>query len=68
MVFYGDTNGKLPLKRSTALFMLGVIMDSTPLDEIDFKQFKRIAPELDSVDELDLFGLIELPPSLKNQK
>lgn len=67
MIFYSDTNGKLPHKRSTALFMLGVIMDSTPLDEIDFTQFKKVAPELDSVDELDLFGLMELPPSFKKQ-
>jgi hypothetical protein len=51
MVFYSDTNGQLPEFRSTALIMLGIVMDSTPLDEIDFKEFKKVATDIDNFSE-----------------
>jgi hypothetical protein len=48
MVFYSDTNGQLPEFRSTALIMLGIVMDCTPLDEIDFEEFKKVSADLDN--------------------
>jgi|GEM_PF-5002253 len=54
-MFYTDTNGQLPESHSTALYMLGIVMQSTPLDEIDFEAFKTLVPELDRK-ELDLFN------------
>jgi hypothetical protein len=43
-MFYTDTNGQLPLSCSTALYMVGIVMESTPLDEIDFDAFKVSGP------------------------
>ncbi len=54
-MIYTDTNGQLPVSCSTALYMLGIVMESTPLNEIDFEAFKRAAPFLDA-EELDLFN------------
>lgn len=51
MVFYSDTNGQLPEFHSTALIMLGIVMDSTPLDEIDFEEFKKVAADIDNFSE-----------------
>ncbi len=53
-MFYTDTNGQFPVSYSKALVMLGIIMESTPLDKIDFEEFKAIDPEIDSA-KLDLF-------------
>jgi hypothetical protein len=47
MVFYTDTNGCMPDFFSTALVMLGMVMESTPIGEIDFKQFHRVSATLD---------------------
>ena len=52
-MLYTDTNGQLPISCSPALVMLGIIMESTPLDEIDFEVFKAVAPEIDA-EVLDL--------------
>ncbi len=46
-MFYTDTNGEVPFFRSTAFYMLGIVMETTPLAEIDFEQFKDVAPEID---------------------
>jgi hypothetical protein len=46
-MFYTDTNGLMPEKFSTALVILGILMDSTPLDEIDFDGFNAIAKDID---------------------
>ncbi len=54
-MFYTDTNGQLPASCSTALYMLGIVMESTPLNEIDFEAFRTVAPAMDS-EELDLFN------------
>ena len=54
-MFYTDTDGQHPISCSTALVMLGLVMESTPLDEIDFDAFKAMVPEIDSKD-LDLFN------------
>ncbi len=35
--------------------MLGIVMETTPLDEIDFDAFKAVAPEIDS-GEFDSFS------------
>jgi hypothetical protein len=48
MVFYTDTNGSMPELFSTALVMLGIVMESTPVGEIDFDQFNRICSTLDN--------------------
>ncbi len=45
-MFYTDTNGLFPVSYSKALVMLGIIMESTPLDEIDFEVFKAIDPAI----------------------
>ncbi len=52
-MFYTDTNGQFPVSYSKALVMLGIVMESTPLDKIDFEVFKEIDPEIDS-EKLDL--------------
>jgi hypothetical protein len=49
-MFYTDTNGQLPISCSKALVMLGMVMESTPLDEIDFEVFRAVASEIDSSD------------------
>ncbi len=54
-MFYTDTNGQLPISCSTSLYMLGIVMESTPLDEIDFDAFKTVVPEIETR-ELDLFN------------
>ena len=54
-MFYTDTNGQLPISCSKALVMLGIFMESTPLDEIDFEVFKAVAPDIDA-EKLDLFN------------
>ncbi len=53
IMFYTDTNGQFPFCYSKALVILGIAMDSMPLDEIDFEVFKAIDPEIDS-EKLDL--------------
>ncbi len=53
-MFFTDTNGQLPTALSTALYMFGIVMEATPLDEIDFDAFKTVAAEIDS-GELDSF-------------
>ncbi len=53
-MFYTDTNGQLPIFCSKALVVLGIAMESTPLDKIDFEVFKEIDPVRDS-EMLDLF-------------
>ncbi len=47
-MFYTDTNGEVPVSRSTALYMLSIVMESTPLDEIDFNVFREVASDIDS--------------------
>ncbi len=47
-MFYTDTNGQLPISCSMALHMLGIDMESTPLDEIDFEFFQEVALEIDA--------------------
>jgi hypothetical protein len=54
-MFYTDTNGQLPISCSPALVMLGTVMKSTPLEEIDFEVFVVVAPEIDA-EELNLFN------------
>jgi hypothetical protein len=54
IMFYTDTNGQLPTSCSRALLTLGMVMESTPLDEIDFEVFNSVAPEIDAY-ELDVF-------------
>lgn len=46
-MFYTDTNGLMPEEYSTALVILGILMESTPLEEIDFEVFNEISQELD---------------------
>jgi hypothetical protein len=46
-MFYTDTNGHMPEQFSTALVILGILMKSTPLDEIDFEIFNDIAKDID---------------------
>ena len=45
--FYTDTNGLMPEHFSTALVILGLLMESTPLEEIDFEVFNAIAKDID---------------------
>jgi hypothetical protein len=47
-IFYTDTNGLMPEQFSTAFAILGILMDTTPLDEIDFEGFNVIAKDIDS--------------------
>jgi hypothetical protein len=47
MVFYTDTNGNLPSDRSTALIMLGITMETFPLNDIGIDNFNNIAPLID---------------------
>ncbi len=53
-MFYTDTNGQFPISYSKALVMLGIVMESTPLDKIDFEVFKAVDPKID-YERSDLF-------------
>ncbi len=54
IMFYTDTNGQLPISCIKALVLLGIAMESMPLDQIDFEVFKEIDPRIDS----ELLGLL----------
>jgi hypothetical protein len=47
-MFYTDTNGQVPQSRSTALAILAIVMETTPLTDINFERFNEITPILDS--------------------
>lgn len=56
-MFYTDTNGQLPRSCNTALYVLGILMESRPLSEIDFEAFNALALAMDA-EELDLCKII----------
>jgi hypothetical protein len=45
VVFYTDTNGAQPFFFDSALLLLGMVMESIPLGEIDFQTFQKIATQ-----------------------
>ena len=59
IMFYTDTNGQFPTSYSKALVMLGIVMESTQLDKIEFEIFKAIDPDIDS-EKLDLAKTLKL--------
>lgn len=56
-MFYTDTNGQLPLSCNLALYVLGILMSSKPLSEIDVEAFNSLALAMDA-EELDLCDVI----------
>ena len=48
--FYTDTNGIQPFFFNTALLLLGMVMESIPLGEIDFESFQEIGTETNDGD------------------
>jgi hypothetical protein len=56
-MFYTDTNGQLPLSCNLALYVLGTLMSSKPLSEIDVEAFNSLALAMDA-EELDLCDVI----------
>lgn len=56
-MFYTDTNGQLPLSSNLALHVLGILMASKPLVEIDVEAFNSLALAMDA-EEMNLCNII----------
>ncbi|MEJ2696426.1 MAG: hypothetical protein P8013_07230 [Candidatus Sulfobium sp.] len=56
-MFYTDTNGQLPLSCNLALYVLGILMASKPLAEVDVEAFNSLALAIDA-EELNLCNVI----------
>lgn len=56
-MFYTDTNGQLPLSCNLALYVLGILMASKPVIEIDVEAFTSLALAMDA-EELNLCNII----------
>ncbi|MEJ2683326.1 MAG: hypothetical protein P8Z71_02875 [Candidatus Sulfobium sp.] len=56
-MFYTDTNGQFPLYCNLALYVLGMLMASKPIVEIDVEAFNSLALAMDA-EELNLCNVI----------
>jgi hypothetical protein len=56
-MLYTDTNGQVPHFCNTAIYVLGILMESKPLSEIDFEAFSALALAMDA-EELGLLSFI----------
>lgn len=57
IMFYTDTNGQLPISCNLALYVLGILISSKPLTEVDVDAFNSLALAMDA-EELDLCSVI----------
>lgn len=56
-MFYTDSNGQLPLSYNLALHVLGILMASKPVVEIDVEAFNSLALAIDA-EEVNLCNVI----------